>query len=360
MRSTLTAFLVVPVITRLLTPASYGRAAAALVVFMLLSIVGGAGLPDAAARVFFAGHGLAGGQKADARGGRGRLWAVAGHGPHRTARAPLVGRSYGAVFQLAVWGGALAAVSFASQMVLRAEERVWAFLGVTLVGTIGGQAAGLALTVVSHSATGYIAGVVAGTAVAAGAGLVLTSAMRAGMPATARGAQGSALGLPIVPHGLAVYMLASADRIVIAAVLGLAATGRYQVAYAVGGLGVAVVTALNQAWLPVVLGAPAQSRWEVLTATSRVVNVIAAMIASGLALLAPLGLLIAAPAPLWMGGAGSGCGHRCVQRGAVRDELDLLPDRFRARPDRSDGAGRTGGRGGQHRVEPSTAAADRL
>jgi O-antigen/teichoic acid export membrane protein len=293
----LTAFLVVPVITRLLTPASYGRAAAALVVFMLLSIVGGAGLPDAAARVFFAGP--------DGPREARRLTlavVVVAFGLSLVMDltgplwAPLVGLSYGAVFQLAVWGGALAAVSFASQMVLRAEERVWAFLGVTLVGTIGGQAAGLALTVVSHSATGYIAGVVAGTAVAAGAGLVLTSAMRAGMPRLREVRRGLALGLPIVPHGLAVYMLASADRIVIAAVLGLAATGRYQVAYAVGGLGVAVVTALNQAWLPVVLGAPAQSRWDVLTATSRVVNVIAAMIASGLALLAPLGLLIAAPA----------------------------------------------------------------
>jgi O-antigen/teichoic acid export membrane protein len=90
-------------------------------------------------------------------------------------------------------------------------------------------------------------------------------------------------------------MLASVDRILIAAILGLAATGRYQVAYAVGGLGVALVTALNQAWLPVVLGAEQESRWRILTATSRVVNLIAACVASGLALLAPLGLLIAAP-----------------------------------------------------------------
>jgi O-antigen/teichoic acid export membrane protein len=292
----LTAFLVVPVITRLLTPAAYGRAAAGLVVFTLLSIVSGAGLPDAATRVFFAGPD----GPRDARRLMLALAAIAVvlslildlTGP---LWAPLFGFSYGAVLQLAVWGGAVGAVNFGAQMVLRAQERAWTFLGVSMLGTVGGQAVGLALTAALHSATGYIAGVVAGAAVAAIAGLVRISAFRAGLPRLREVRTSLALGLPIVPHGLAIYVLASADRIVIAAILGLAATGRYQVAYAVGGLGVALVTAVNQAWLPVVLGAPANSRWEVLTATSRVVNLIAAVIAGALALVAPLGLLIAAP-----------------------------------------------------------------
>ncbi len=293
----LTAFLVVPVVTRLLTPASYGRAAAGLVVFTLLAIVGGAGLPDAAARVFFAGPD----GPRDARRLTLAVAVIASvlalvldlTGP---LWAPPFGLTYGAVLQLAVWGGVAGAVNFGNQTVLRCQERAWAFLGVSMLGTIGGQATGLALTAALHSATGYIAGVVAGTAVAAAAGLVMTSTLRAGLPRLRSVRSGLALGLPIVPHGLAVYAVAAADRIVIAAILGLAATGRYQVAYAVGGLGVALVTALNQAWLPVVLGAPVSSRWEVLTATSRLVNLIAAVIAAGLALVAPLGLLIAAPA----------------------------------------------------------------
>jgi O-antigen/teichoic acid export membrane protein len=141
-----------------------------------------------------------------------------------------------------------------------------------------------------------MAGITAGTAVAATVGVARTGVLRAGVAGVREVKKGLAIGLPILPHGLAVYMLASVDRILIAAILGLAATGRYQVAYAVGGLGVALVTALNQAWLPVVLGAERESRWEILTATSRVVNLIAACVAIGLALLAPLGLLIAAPA----------------------------------------------------------------
>src|SRR5262249_19836000 len=88
---------------------------------------------------------------------------------------------------------------------------------------------------------------------------------------------------------------ASADRIVIAAVLGLAAAGRYQVAYAVGGVGVALVTALNQAWGPLLLGAREHNRWDILTATSAVIHLVAGITAVTLALIAPLALLIAAP-----------------------------------------------------------------
>lgn len=293
----LTAFLVVPVVTRLLTPASYGRVAAGLVLLTLLAFVGGAGLPDAATRVFFT-------SPDGPRDARRLTLAVAMiafalalilelTGP---LWAPAFGAGYGAVLQLAVWGGAVGAVNFGLQMVLRAEERAWAFLAMTLIGTIGGQAAGLVLTATTHSSTGYLAGVVGGAVVAAAAGLAMTSTLRAGLPRLRDVRSGLALGLPIVPHGLAVYAVAAADRIVIAAILGLAATGRYQVAYAVGGAGVSLITALNQAWLPVVLGTPERDRWDVLTATSRVVNLIGAVIAGALALLAPLALVIAAPA----------------------------------------------------------------
>jgi O-antigen/teichoic acid export membrane protein len=292
----LAAFIVIPVLTRLLTPSAYGRVAAGLVVFTLLAIIAGAGLPDAAQRTFFGGRD----GPSDARrltlavvviacvislilDLTGALWA------------PLFGLHYTGVLRLAVWGGAAGAVTFGAQAVLRAEERAWAFLAITVLGTIGGQSLGLALTAALHSPTAYMAGLVAGTALAAVTGLAITSAYRAGLPRLSHVREGLALGLPIVPHGLSVYLLASADRIVIAAILGLAATGRYQVAYGVGGLGVALITALNQAWLPIVLGAPGHNRWEILTATSRVVGLIAAFVASTLALLAPLGLLIAAP-----------------------------------------------------------------
>ncbi len=293
----LTALFVVPVVTRLLSPAEYGRVAAAIVVYAVLSILGGAGLPDAVLRGYFVSAqgprmarrlvlatGLIALTLALVCEVTGPLWARA------------FGLDYGDGLRLAVWGAAAASVALCCQSLLRAADRAWAFLGVALIGTVGGQALALALTAILHSPTGYMAGLTAGTVLAAVAGLLITHAPRAGVASPSELKQALALGLPIVPHGLSVYLLISADRIVIAGVLGLAAAGRYQVAYAVGGLGVALIAALNQAWVPLILGAEESRRWQILGAMSGVVYLFAAATAVALALVAPLGLLIAAPA----------------------------------------------------------------
>ena len=107
--------------------------------------------------------------------------------------------------------------------------------------------------------------------------------------------RGLSIGLPVLPHNLAVYAMASADRLLVAAVLGLGAAGRYQVAYAVGGLGVTLITAINQAWLPLFLGAEEGQRWDVLARTSAAVHRIAVGVSGALALLAPAALVLIAP-----------------------------------------------------------------
>jgi O-antigen/teichoic acid export membrane protein len=292
-----TGLLVVPFLTRQLTPSAYGQVAVGLVIFTLLSIVGALGLADAAARTFFAG----------AEGPRQarRLIAAASctalllslvaelSGP---LWAPVFGLSYGGVLRVAVWGGAAGAAMLGTQSLLRVSERVWTFLAVAVVATVGGQALGITLAALLHSATAYMAGIAGGTAAAAVTGLIATGCLGSGVAGPAEVRTGLALGLPIVPHSVAVSLLASADRIIIVGILGLAAAGRYQVAYAVGGLGVALVTALNQAWLPLLLGAREDNRWEILRTTSAVVHLVAGITATMLALAAPLALLIAAPA----------------------------------------------------------------
>jgi O-antigen/teichoic acid export membrane protein len=182
-----------------------------------------------------------------------------------------------------------------AQTLLRISERVWTFLAIAVLATIGGQALALLLTALLNSATAYMGGIAAGTALAAVAGLIATGCLGSGVAGPAEVKAGLALGLPIVPHSVSVSLLSSADRILIVGILGLAAAGRYQVAYAVGGLGVALVTALNQAWLPLLLGARDDGRWEILRATSAVVHLVAGITAITLALAAPLVLLVAAP-----------------------------------------------------------------
>jgi O-antigen/teichoic acid export membrane protein len=290
------ALLVLPVVTRLLTPSAYGQVTAGLVVFLIVSVVGAVGLPEAASRTYF--------NEADGHREAQRLIVATIFTACAVALllevsnplwTPLLGLHYAGVLRLAVWGGAAGSVMAGTQALLRVMDRVLAFLCVGLVATIGGQGIGLVLIVATRSPTAYVAGLMTGTACALALGLTLTGAPRHGLPNPRQLEKGLRLGAPFVPHGLASYMVASADRVMILALLGLAAAGRYQVAYVIGGLGVVLATTLNQAWVPLLLGTDEEHRWEILTATSRVVHRIAAFVAATIALSVPLALLVAAP-----------------------------------------------------------------
>jgi O-antigen/teichoic acid export membrane protein len=166
-----------------------------------------------------------------------------------------------------------------------------------VLASVGGQGLGVALLIWGGgSPASYMAGLTIGTCSAALLGLVITGAVRTPLPNRAQARRALALGLPLVPHSLATFLLVSADRVAIGRILGLDAVGRYQVAYAIGGFGVSIITALNQAWLPLLLGAARERRWEILHSTSRAVHLIAALVAAAIAIATPLGLLVAAPA----------------------------------------------------------------
>ena len=170
--------------------------------------------------------------------------------------APALGLHYGSVLRVGVWCGAAGALLSGAQALLRVAERVWSFLIAALVAVIGGQGLGLTLAAIEHSATAYMTGIMIAMVLAAAVALLITGTLRAARPRLRELRRGLAVGLPIVPHSLAVAMLAAADRVLIVALLGLRAAGRYQVAYAIGGVGVAVITAINQAWLPLSSSAP--------------------------------------------------------------------------------------------------------
>jgi peptidoglycan/LPS O-acetylase OafA/YrhL/O-antigen/teichoic acid export membrane protein len=288
--------LVLPVVTRLLSPAAYGRVAAGLVVLLVISVVGAAGLPEAASRAYFT---ESDGHRAAHRLIVATLFIAVAVALvlelTGTEWAPLLGVRYPGVLRLAVWGGAAGSVMLGTQTLLRVMDRVWAFLSVSLLASVGGQGIGLGLTIAFRTPTAYMAGLVIGTGLAVVLGLALTGALRCGVPKLRELQRGLRMGAPFVPHSLASYLVASADRVAILAVLGLAAAGRYQVAYAIGGIGIALAIALNQAWLPLLLGTAEERRWEILTATSRSVHLIAAFVAATIALSAPLALLVAVP-----------------------------------------------------------------
>ena len=56
--------------------------------------------------------------------------------------------------------------------------------------------------------------------------------------------------IPIVPLQISTFVLSASDRFVILRDLGPGPTGRYQVAYTLGAVGISMLTFLNLAWLP--------------------------------------------------------------------------------------------------------------
>jgi O-antigen/teichoic acid export membrane protein len=61
---------------------------------------------------------------------------------------------------------------------------------------------------------------------------------------------GMVFALPLVPAMFGVYLLNSADRLIIQGMLGAEPLARYQVAYNIGSLPILVLLALDNVWLP--------------------------------------------------------------------------------------------------------------
>ena len=91
-------------------------------------------------------------------------------------------------------------------------------------------------------------------------------------------------------------MLALGDRVVIQVVSGSSAVGRYQVAYAVGALGVALLSALQNAWVPITFSASDEERWEALAKMTAIVVRLGILAAVGITVVAPIALDVLAPA----------------------------------------------------------------
>lgn len=289
---------VLPILTRLLAPQDYGVVALVLSVNVVLATLVGLGIPAAVTREFF-------------EKGRGH------HDAPRlivsTALVALVGTALIAC-TLPIWADSIApddgtalilgvaiavpaATAGAAAALLLVQERPGGYLAVVLTSSLGAQLCGIgALLVLSNDAEVYLGGYMVGVALAAVCGLVLSGAV--GSSPAPRAVLGRALnlGLPTVPHSLAIFVLALGDRIVIAAVDEAGAVGRYQVAYALGSLGIAFLSAVQNAWVPITFSAPDDARWQSLAKMTTLVVRTGALAAVALALISPVALPVLAPA----------------------------------------------------------------
>jgi len=295
----LAAVLVTPFVTRRLGTSEYGVVALALVLVQVGAMLAGLGLAAAITR-----HGIL--ERSGVEGSRSLvvtgsalavlLLAVA------TATSvwwapPVVGVPWrpATAFALVAAAGFTAVLN--AQSFLRVLDRPRPFIGLAAISSLGGPVVGLVLLfVMSADADVYVIGLMAGYVVAGVVGVLL--ALRGGRPRSVPGDLGRALGvgLPTVPHQVALYLVNGALVLIAVRSLGPDDGGRLQLALLVGSAPAMIVAALNNAWAPIIYRTAPQDRPAALARTARDVASLAAVLAGGVALLAPWVMLVLAPA----------------------------------------------------------------
>lgn len=292
----LASLAVLPVVTRLVPREQYDLVSLATVVIQVAFILAALGLGAAITRQYIL--------DADgAAGARGVVVAGAGIATLLTAVAvaagswwspPLLGRAFGPELLLAVIAGAGGAWLVLAQSYLRGADRPAPFVLLAVVASVGGPAAGLvAVAVGERTAVTYLVGVAAGYLLAGVAGVLVV--VRAGRPRLTRRGVTAALrvGVPTVPHQVSLYLALAGLVVVADRVLGDG--GRANVALTLGAGATVVTAGLNNAWAPLVYRAHPAERGRVLDETTRVIALVAVVLAGGVALLAPWLVRLAAP-----------------------------------------------------------------
>lgn len=292
------SFLALPLLTRVLDASAFGLVATAVVVTQVTRVLAEGGLASVVTLEYFGEGGV---DRARRLAGLAIAFGlILTTGVHLTG--PLWvqvfdGLSYGAPLVLAVWAAPVLVALVAGQAVLRAEGRALSFVGTAAMATVGAQVVGIAAAVLTEpTATAYLGGVLlgylSGAVVACWLARVRFDVWR--HPSEIRGAV--PLAWPSVPHGLALYVLQAGDRVVIQRVDGFTAVGRYQVAYLVGAAVLSALSAVNNAWAPLVYSTPPDQRRDTVAETAGVLLRLSAYAVAGVALVAPFLLHVVAPA----------------------------------------------------------------
>lgn len=288
---------VTPAVTRLLGVDAYGVVSIGIVVMQIGMMVSGLGMSSVITR-----QGLLGRSGQD--GARSLMVRAV------TITSLLVGS---VVLLSPLWSQALAtdlrrAVVIAlltaacyvavedSQAMLRVLDRPLPFVGLSLISTLGGPLLGLTLVARHATPERYLLGMLGGYAVAALVGLTVT--LRSGPHHHEGGDTRTALrmGLPMLPHMVAIFAANGGLLVVAGALFDRAQVARLSVAMLLGMAPGVVTAAMNNSWGPTVYRAAQSERAEVLEHTAVDVAYLAATMASGVSLLSPWLLRLAAGA----------------------------------------------------------------
>ena len=289
------ALLVQPLLSRLLPKPDLGVTVVAVVVTATLGLLISLGLPGVITREYFQGgaegKGAGVGPLVTLSIAVSILFGAVAFGAGWLWAAPLGG--FTAPLMIATGTAVSYSVIVTGQAVQRARNEAGRFVLVVGINVLGGQVLGLgAILLVERTATAYLLGVAAGSLIGAALGLYWARPSLAGLTDKAALRGWFAFALPTVPHMAALYLMTAGDRYIVKASNGDVASADYGMAYLAGALGITLVAATNNAWAPLIYGTPDDRRWQVLATMTQDILRLAAIVAAGLAMTAPVALWI--------------------------------------------------------------------
>jgi O-antigen/teichoic acid export membrane protein len=258
----------VPVFARELSPSKYGVLELTLVAIALLATVVDAGLGTAAQRSFFdyratdheRRHSVVAtafvATLAVALGAT--VAVVVALGPLSRA---LYGRPERGILLLASLSIVPVAVGQYCRNVLRLYVRPMQFALSSFLGAGVGAAAALVAAAVFHfGVIGIVGGMLGGYALSAVYGVSVTAADLRAQPSRFELKRMLAFGLPLVPSGIALWLVWFIDRVMLARLASLSDVGQYAIANRLTALLLLAVLAFNLAFGPYILSLHAEDR----------------------------------------------------------------------------------------------------
>ena len=289
-----------PVLTHLITPASFGLLATAIAIYQFLIVISSLGLEQVV--VIYNADPDRGGVAA-----RRVITLACLYATGVTAIALVTGPLWIRWLGLTHFSGPIAvavlwcapgAANIVALGYLRAQDRLLPFGVLSLLTGVGGQLVGLALCIAfGRSAVAYAWG---GVITQVAAVLIILPLVRPSVPrrvnAWTQTLHAFRVGAPLAIISVSMFALNTADRVLVQHFLGELAVARYQVAYIVGSAIIILLGALSQTWLPRLLDVRDDAergqviRWALLKLQSIVGPLIVAV-----ACAAPILLAVVAP-----------------------------------------------------------------
>lgn len=285
----LTGLLVTPALTRSLPIAEYGRVSVAIVTMQFAIGLLSLGLPLVITR-----HAHV--EQSGEEGARGLvLWgssgvlilSVAASSGYFAVAGLLGSHTPGPVLLALVAGGAGAGMAMAQAYAL-ARDASWFYVALAFAMSLLAPAAGLVtILLTSATATAYYLAVVVVFLLAEAVALWRVGSAGGARTSLRELGRSLRMGLPLVPHQLAIGSATGAAVILARWQLGVDGGAHAQIAAWLGTAPLIIVSAIGYAWLPQVLSLPPEARGASLEETSGTIAWLAALGASGVALLSP-------------------------------------------------------------------------